>query len=74
MQLLLTTSWTVVVDVALQVMAVAVPFLKIVSVIVSVVSLMLRLFVETYIEIVLRLQATGIGAPRTGSSPDDVEL
>jgi hypothetical protein len=64
-----------VVEVALQVIAVALLFLKIVNVIVSgEVSLMPFLFVEAYIAIVLRLQPTGMGAPRIGSSPDEVEV
>jgi hypothetical protein len=64
-----------IVDVTLQVIVVALLFLKIVNMIVSgIVSLMPFLFVEAYIAIVVRLQPTGIGAPRIGSSPDDVEL
>jgi hypothetical protein len=64
----------VVVDVALQVIAVAVLFLKMVKVIVSAVSLALLLLVDAYNAIVVRLHATGMGAPRTGSSPEPVEL
>src|SRR5262245_22410928 len=43
------------------------------NVIVSVVSLIPRLFVEAYIDIELRVHASGIGAPRAGSSPAEVE-
>src|SRR5438477_7919026 len=43
------------------------------NVIVSVVSLSPRLFVEAYSDIELRVHASGIGAPRAGSSPADVE-